>query len=143
MDSKGLEICNSLDQDKACWRGCCQDGRKEACHECLDSVAVVLLALLAPVQFMATKLGKEAQAGPAEYLATSASVIMSKGQYSFEAQCSLPCLTTLTAASTYQADQSMLDQSLPNIIAPNHLWGNWAKAPFPLPLCIFSSFNLK
>ena len=89
MDSKGLEICNSLDQDKACWRGCCQDGRKEACHECLDSVAVVLRALLAPVQFMATKLGKEAQAGPAEYLATSVITGMSKGQYSFEAQCSL------------------------------------------------------
>ena len=27
MDSKGLEVC-SLERDKACWRGCCRDGRK-------------------------------------------------------------------------------------------------------------------
>ena len=24
-----------------------------------------------------------------------------------------------------------------NIMAPNHLWGHWAKAPLPAPLCIF------
>ena len=34
---------------------------------------------------------------------------MSQGQYSFEAQCSLHCLTTLAAASTNQAYQSMLE----------------------------------
>ena len=28
MDSKGLGECNSLEQDKACWCGCCRDGRK-------------------------------------------------------------------------------------------------------------------
>ena len=79
--------------------------------------------------------GREAQTGPAEYMATSA--IMSKGQNSFEALCSLPCLTKLTAASAYQADQSMLDQSSLNIMAPNHNWGDWAKVPLPQPLCIF------
>ena len=60
--------------------------------------------------------------------------VMSKGQYSFEAQCSLPCLTTLTAASANQADQSMLDQSSSYTMAPNHLWGDWAKAPLLAPL---------
>ena len=34
--------------------------------------------------------------------------VMLKGQWSFEAQCSLPCLKTLTAASAYQADQSII-----------------------------------
>ena len=32
---------------------------------------------------------------------------MSKGQYFFEAQCYLPCLTTQTEASALKADQSM------------------------------------
>ena len=73
----------------------------------LNSLIVCLHLLLAPAQFFATKLGEEAQTGPAEYLATSA--IMSKGDYSFEAQCSLPGLTT--AASAHQADQSLPDQS--------------------------------
>ena len=33
----------------------------------------------------------------------------------------------------------MLDQGSPNIIAQNHLWGDWAKASLPQPLsvCIF------
>ena len=48
------------------------------------------------------KLGEESQTGPAEYLVTSA--IMLKGHYNFEAQCSLPGLTT--AASAHQAEQS-------------------------------------
>ena len=135
MDSKGLDVCNSLERDKACWRVCCRDGRKEVCHDGLDSLTVGLLALRAPARFIATKPDEEAQTGPAEYLATSA--IMSKGHYSFEAQRLLPCLTTLTAASADQADQSMLDQSSPNIIAPNHLWSYWAKAPLPQLLCIF------
>ena len=30
----------------------------------------------------------------------------------------------------------MLDQSTPNIMTPNHLWGDWPKAPLQ-PLCIF------
>ena len=98
----------------------------------LNSLIVCLHLLLAPAQFFATKLGEEAQTGPAEYLATSA--IMSKGDYSFEAQCSLPGLTT--AASAHQADQSLPDQSSPNIMASNHLWGDWAKAPLPRPSCI-------
>ena len=71
-----------------------------------------------------TKSGEEAQTGPAKYLATSA--IMSKGHYSFEAQCSLPCLTT--AASAHQPDQSFPDQKSPNIMAPNHLLGDWAQS---------------
>ena len=29
MDSKGLDACSSLEPDKACWRCCCRDGRKE------------------------------------------------------------------------------------------------------------------
>ena len=45
-------------------------------------LALGLLTLQAHVQFIATKLGKEAQTGPAEYFAASA--VMSKG-YSFEA----------------------------------------------------------
>ena len=73
------------------------------------------------------KLGEESQTGPAEYLVTSA--IMLKGHYNFEAQCSLPGLTT--AAAAHQAEQSLLDQSSPNIMASNHLWGDWAKAPLP------------
>ena len=141
MDSKGLDVCNSLEQDKECWRCCCPDGRKAACHDGLDSltdeVIVCLCTLRAPAQYIATKPGEEAQTGPAEYLAALA--IMSKGQYSFEAQCSLLCLTTLTAASAHQADQFMQDQSSPNILAPNHLWGNWTKADLPQPLCIFKS----
>ena len=113
MDSKGLDVCNSLEQE-VCWCCCCPDGGKAACHDCLDSLTIGLRSLLAPAQFITTKQGEEAQTGPAEYLAASA--IMLKGQYSFEAQCSLPCLTTLTAASAHQADQSMQDQSSSNII---------------------------
>ena len=86
MDFRGLDVSNSLELDKVCWHGCCLDGRKEACHDCLDSLTASLLSLLAPAQYIATKPGEE---GPANYLATSA--IISKGQYSFEAQCSLPC----------------------------------------------------
>ena len=78
------------------------------------------------------RLGEESQTGPAEYLVTLA--IMLKGHYSFEAQCSLPGLTT--AASAHQAEQSLPDQSSPNIMASNHLWGDWAKAPLPRPSCI-------
>ena len=83
--------------------------------------------MLAPAQFIVTKQGEEAQTGSAKYLATSA--IMLKGQYSFEAESSLPCLTTLKAASAYQVNQSMLNQSSPNIMAPNHLYllGHWAQ----------------
>ena len=44
----------------------------------LDSLTVGLHTLLAPAHFIATKLGEEAQTGPAEYLATLA--IMLKGQ---------------------------------------------------------------
>ena len=80
MDSKGLDVCNSLERDKACWRGCCLDGRKAACHDCLDSLTVGLWALLAPAQFIPTKQGEKAQTGPAEYLATSA--IMSNSAHS-------------------------------------------------------------
>ena len=79
MDSKGMDVCNSLERDKACWRGWCLDGRKAACHDGADSLTVGLRALLAPAQFIATKPGEKSQTGPAEYLATSA--IMSKGQY--------------------------------------------------------------
>ena len=79
MDSKGMDVCNSLERDKACWRGWCLDGRKAACHDGPDSLTVGLGALLAPAQFIATKPGEKSQTGPAEYLATSA--IMSKGQY--------------------------------------------------------------
>ena len=93
MDSKGLDVCNSLELDRVCWHCCCPDGRKAACcHDCLDSLTVSLRALRAPAQFIATKQGAAAQTGPAEYLAASA--IISEGQYSFDAQCSLPCLTT-------------------------------------------------
>ena len=45
MDSKGLDVCNSLERDKACWRCCCLDGRKAACHDGLDSLTVVLRSL--------------------------------------------------------------------------------------------------
>ena len=76
MDVKGLDVCNSLELDKEHWRGCCRDGRKEACYEDLDSLTVGLHAftvvLRAPAQFIVTKQGEEAQTGPAEYLATSA-----------------------------------------------------------------------
>ena len=83
MDSKGLDVCNSLERDKACWRCCCPDGRKAACgHDGLDSLTVGLRALLAPAQFIATKRGEAAQTGPAEYL--TASAIILKGQYSFD-----------------------------------------------------------
>ena len=68
-------------------------------------LTVSLRSQWAPAQFIATKQGEEAQTGPAEYLAASA--IMLKGQHSFEAQCSLSCLTLLTGASAHQADQSM------------------------------------
>ena len=101
----------------------------------------VCTALLAPAEFIiATKQGKEAQTRPAEYLAAQA--IMSTGQYSFEAQCSLPCLTKLTAASAHKAYQSMQHQSSSNIMAPNDLWGKWAKADLPQPLCIFKNVLL-
>ena len=61
MYSKGLDVCNSLERDKACWRCCCLDGRKEACcHDGLDSLTVDLRALLAPAQFIATKQGEAA-----------------------------------------------------------------------------------
>ena len=73
MDVKGLDVCNSLELDKEHWRGCCRDGRKEACYEDLDSLTVGLHAftvvLRAPAQFIVTKQGEEAQTGPAEYLA--------------------------------------------------------------------------
>ena len=57
-----------------------------------------------PLSFFATKSGEEAQTGPAEYLVTLAIIL------SFEAQCSLPGLTT--AASASQANQSLPNQSL-------------------------------
>ena len=60
MDSKGLDVCNSLEQDTANWHGCCLDGRKAVGHHDLDSLTVGLLALLAPAQFIATKMGEEA-----------------------------------------------------------------------------------
>ena len=43
--------------------------------------------------------------------------VMLKGQWSFEAQCSLPCLKTLTTASCRSVYHSMLDQNSPNIMA--------------------------
>ena len=106
----------------------------------LTVILSVCTALLAPAQFIATKQGKEAQTRPAEYLAAQA--IMSKGQFSFEAQCLLPCLTKQTAASAHKADQSMQHQSSSNIMAPKHLWGKWAKADLPQPLCIFKNVLL-
>ena len=60
MDSKGLDVCNSLELDKQWWRGCL-DGRNAACHDGPDSLTVDLPSLLAPAQFVATKLGEEAQ----------------------------------------------------------------------------------
>ena len=42
MDSKGLDVCNSLERDKACWCCCCPDGRKAAGHDCLDNLTVCL-----------------------------------------------------------------------------------------------------
>ena len=140
MDSMGLDVCNSLKRDKACLRCCCQDGRKEACcHDGLDSLTVCLRALRAPAQFIATKQSEAAQTGPAEYLAALA--ITSKGQYSFGAQCSLPCLTTWTEASAHQADQSLQDQSSANIIGTKinqiTFGGKWAKADLPQPSPIF------
>ena len=69
MDLKGLDVCNSLEQDKACRRGCCL---KDTClPDCLDSLTVGLHALLVHCE----KPGPEAQTGPAEYLAI---MIMSK-----------------------------------------------------------------
>ena len=56
---KGLDVCNSLERDKACWRCCLQ----------LAALMEGKRALQAPVQFIATKLGEEAHA---EYLAASA-----------------------------------------------------------------------
>ena len=75
MDSKGLDVCSSLEQDNTCWLGCCQDGRIDACHDaCLDSpiLSYCWFVLTAGTQFIVTKQGEEAQTGPAEYLATSA-----------------------------------------------------------------------
>ena len=40
MDSKGLDVCNSLEQDKACWRCCCRYGRKEDSWFCSPSRSV-------------------------------------------------------------------------------------------------------
>ena len=90
----------------------------------LDSLTVCLHTLRAPAQFFATKSGEEAQTGPAEYLATSA--IMSKGDYSFEAQCSLPGLTT--AASAHQADQSLPDQSFTEHHGTKSPWGRFCQS---------------
>ena len=78
------------------------------------TVLTFLLWFARPAQFIATKQGEEAQTGPAEYLAASA--IITNGQHPFEAQCLLPCLRTQTAASAHPVDQSMPDQSSPNII---------------------------
>ena len=74
MDSKGLDVCNSLQRDKASWCCCLQDGRNTACHDGLDSstVGLPMLTLLEPTQFIVIKQGEEAQKGPAEYLAASA-----------------------------------------------------------------------
>ena len=69
MDSKGLDVCNSLERGKACWRCCCPDGKKAHCHDSLDSHTISLQALLTPAQFIATKQGEGSQTGPAEYLA--------------------------------------------------------------------------
>ena len=81
MDSKGLDICNNLEQDKACWRGCCRDGRKAACHNGLDSLTGALRAQAQFIQLYCDKTGRgtvEAQTGSAEYLVASA--IMSKAR---------------------------------------------------------------
>ena len=73
MDSKGLDVCNSLERlgDKECWCCCCLDGRKEACHG-LDSHIVGWSTCLHQLSFVVTKPGEEAQTGPAEYLAALA-----------------------------------------------------------------------
>ena len=137
----GLDVCNSLEQDNLARSvgvvaaRMDSDGSNAACHDCLDILTICLSTLLAPAQFIATNPGEEAQTGPAEYL--EATAIMSKGQYFFEAWCSLPCLTTKTPASAHRADQYMQDQSSPNIMAPNHVWVDWVKAALPQPLCIF------
>ena len=119
MDSKGLDVCNSLERDKACWRRCCRDGRKAACHDGPDRLTVGLRALLAPAQFIATKSGEEAQTSCRIFgdLCNHVEGTL-LGQYSFESQSSLPCLTIQTAASAHSADLSMPDQSSPNIMAP-------------------------
>ena len=65
MDSKGLHVCNCLQRDRACWL--LQEWKKEACHDGLDSHTFKF-----GLRALATKLGEEAQTGPAEYLATSA-----------------------------------------------------------------------
>ena len=99
-DLKGLDVCNNLERDKgvvAAW----MEGKL---------LAMTVLTVL-----------------PSFCAHCGTWAMMSKGQYSFQAQCSLPFLTTRTAASAHQADQSLQDQSSANIMAPNHLWGDWAK----------------
>ena len=113
MDSKGLDVCIRQERDKACWFCCCRDGRKTACHDSLYSLTVGLCALLVPAQFI-YKTWRGSSNRTCKRFGGLGNHI--EGTYSFEAQCSLPCLTTLTAASAHQADQSMQDQSSSNII---------------------------
>ena len=98
-------------------RSWCLDGRKEACHDNLASLTVGLRTLLAPAQFIATKQGKEAQTGPAEYLGK-------------EAQTG-PAEYLVTSAISGHSHQTSWHQIT--------FWGYWAKAPVPQPLCIFKS----
>ena len=76
MDSKGLDICNNLEQDKACWRGCCRDGRKAACHDSLDSLTGALRAQAQFIQLYCDKTGRGSSNRTCRIFAASA--IMSK-----------------------------------------------------------------
>ena len=114
MDSKGLGVCHSLERDKSCWRCCCRhgsDGRKEACHNGLDSLTYGLRTLqAAPVtsSVFCDKTGRgSSNMTCIKFGCLSNHVPLWKGQYSFEAQCSLPCLTAQSAASAHHKQISL------------------------------------
>ena len=86
MDSKGLDVFNSLEGDKARWRCCCPDGRKAACYDGLDSLTVSLQNIWRPL----------------------VSAIMSKGQYSLKHSAHF---FVLTAASAHQATIPKLNKN--------------------------------
>ena len=91
-------------------------------------------ALTAGTQFIVTKQGEEAQTGPAEYLATAAIMSCRRDNTLLKHSAHSPVL------QHWQLRLLTKHISLCwNIMAPNHLWDHWAKAPssLPTPSCIF------
>ena len=96
MGSKGLDVCQSMEKDQECWRSCCLDGRHGLPWRSWQSYSqFARTAGTSSVFCEKTRLGSSNRTCRIFcYLGNYV-----EGTILFEGQCSLPCLTTRTAAS--------------------------------------------